>query len=91
MAVQVAACVNVSEADGLSALDGGSSVAQGIARPSNTPVAVTVFNRSYPGHRLLPTACFTCTTHTGKTVQRCLLCIYWKNTYRSVSQHRING
>lgn len=64
MAVQVAARVDMSEADGLSALDRGASIARGITRPTNAPVAVTVFNRSYPGYRLLTTACFTCTTHT---------------------------
>lgn len=67
MAVQVAARVDVSEADGLSALDRGASVAQGIARPSDAPVAVTVFRRSYPGYRLLAAACFTHTTHTGSS------------------------
>lgn len=67
MAVQVAARVDMSEADGLSALDRGASIAQGIARPSNTPVAVTVFNCCYPGYRLLAAACFICTTHTGSS------------------------
>lgn len=66
MAVQVAACVDMSEADGLSTLDRGPSIAQGIAGPSNTPVAVTVFNR-YSGYRLLTAACFTCTTNIGSS------------------------
>lgn len=67
MAVQVAACVDMSESDGLSTLDRGPSIAQGIAGPSNTPVAVTVFNRSDSGYRLLAAACFTCTTNTGSS------------------------
>lgn len=62
MAVKVAACVDVREADGLSTLDGGASVTGGIGGPPHTPVAVAVFNGSHPSHRLLPTACWTCTT-----------------------------
>lgn len=64
MAVQVAARVDMSETDGLATLDRVASIAQDIACPSNTPVAVTVFNSSYSGYRLLAAACFTCTTHT---------------------------
>lgn len=66
MAVKVAACVDVHEADGLSALDGGASITRGIGWPSNTPVAVAVFNCSHPSYRLLPAACLTCTTHRGR-------------------------
>lgn len=63
MAVQVAARVDVSEADALSALDRGASIARGIARPSNAPVAVAVFNGGDPSHRLLAAAWFTYTAH----------------------------
>lgn len=81
MAVQVAARVDVSEADSLSALDRGASIAEGIAQPSNTPVAVTVFNSSYPGHRLLAAAWCTSTTHTQLAAKQCKTLaqhnIYW--------------
>lgn len=66
MAVKVAACVDVHEADGLSTLDGGASITRGIGWPSNTPVAVAVFNCRHPSYRLLPAACLTRTTHTGR-------------------------
>lgn len=66
MTVKVAACVDVHEADGLSALDGGASITRVIGWPSNTPVAVAVFNCSHSSYRLLPTAWLTCTTHTGR-------------------------
>lgn len=74
MAVQVAARVDVSEADGLSTLDGGAAVAQGVSRPSNAPVAVTVLGYRHPSHRLLATAC-SHTEHTGssKALQRHVL------------------
>lgn len=61
MAVQVAACVDMGEADRLPALDRRTSMTQGVTRPSNTPVAVTVFHRCHPCYRLLPA---TCLTHT---------------------------
>lgn len=62
MAVQVAACVDMGEADRLPALDRVTSMAQGVTCPSNTPVAVTVFDCSHPSHRLLPTTY----THTHR-------------------------
>lgn len=71
MAVQVAACVDMSEPDGLPALDRGASIAQGICRPSNTPVAVAVFNCSYPSYRLLATACFSFTQVVVKQYSVC--------------------
>lgn len=57
MAVQVSACVDVGEADGLAAQDRGTSVAQGIAAPPDTPVAVAVLDCGHPRHRLLSAAC----------------------------------
>lgn len=66
MAVKVAARVDVHEADGLSALHGSASITRGIGWPSNTPVAVAVFDCNHPSYRLLPTAWLTCTTHTGR-------------------------
>lgn len=50
MAVEVPACVDVGEADGLAAQDRGTAVAQGIAAPPDTPVAVAVFDRGHPRH-----------------------------------------
>lgn len=63
MTVKIAACVDMGEADRLSALDRGTSIAEGIICPSNTPVAVTVFCGTHPSYRLLPT---TCVLHTHK-------------------------
>lgn len=57
MAVEVAACVDVGEADGLAAHNRGTAVAQGVAAPPDTPVTVTVFDRGHARHRLLSTAC----------------------------------
>lgn len=57
MAVEVPACVDVGETDGLAAQNRGTAVAQGVAAPPNTPVTVTVFHRGHPRHRLLPAAC----------------------------------
>lgn len=57
MAVEVTACVDMGEADGLATLDRGTSMAQGITSAPNTPVAVTVFDCGHPSYRLLPTTC----------------------------------
>lgn len=57
MAVEVTACVDMGEPDGLAALDRGTSMAQGITSAPNTPVAVTVFDCGHPSYRLLPTTC----------------------------------
>lgn len=65
MAVEVTACVDVSEADGLAALDRGTSMAQGITGAPNTPVAVTVFDCGHPSYRLLPTTCLKTHKNTG--------------------------
>lgn len=65
MAVEVTACVDVGEADGLAALDRGTSMAQGITGAPNTPVAVTVFDCGHPSYRLLPTTCLKTHRNTG--------------------------
>lgn len=44
VAVQVAACVDMSEPNGLPALDRGTSITHGITCPTHTPVAVTVLH-----------------------------------------------
>lgn len=70
MAVQVSACVDMGEANCLPALDWGTSMAQGITCPSNTPVAVTVFHCSHPCDRLLSATCLTHTKeHTYNNIQ----------------------
>lgn len=65
MAVEVTACVDVSEADSLATLDRGTSMAQGITGAPNTPVAVTVFDCGHPSYRLLPTTCLKTHKNTG--------------------------
>lgn len=89
MAVQVAACVDMGQADRLPALDRVTSMAQGVTCPSNTPVAVTVFDCSHPSHRLLPTT-YT-HTHT-QTVSRKALQRYsqWTNLGKVNNQTRPN-
>lgn len=62
MAVQVTACVDMSEADRLPALDRDTPMASGVTCPTNTPVAVAVFNCSDSCYRLLPATCPTNTT-----------------------------
>lgn len=57
MAVEVPACVDVGEADGLAAQNRGTAVAQCVAAPPDTPVTVTVFDGGHSRHRLLSTAC----------------------------------
>lgn len=59
MAVQVAAGVDMRQANRLPAFDRRSPSTGGAARPSDAPVAVTVLHRRDARHRLLPTACRT--------------------------------
>lgn len=74
VAVQVSACVDVGEADGLAALHWGPPMAERVARPTDTPVAVTVFYSSDPRYRLLSTTCLTHThTHSEQSSNAVML------------------
>lgn len=53
VAVEVASCVDVSEADGLTTLDRSPAVTHVIPCPTNAPVTVTVLHCGNPRNRLL--------------------------------------
>lgn len=65
MAMQVTSCVDMSEANRLPTLNWGTSVAQGITGPANTPIAVAVFYCRNPCYRLLSTTCLRDTVSRG--------------------------
>lgn len=53
VAVEVASCINVSEADGLTTFNWSPTVTNAVPCPTNAPVTVTVLHCSNPGNRLL--------------------------------------